>query len=97
MSKQEEFLWIVQTTILANCVNLASNPEWAEQYRHEISASGIIFSAAEAISVSSRIPEDMRAREATHEFCTFVLQNLKETQEEATGSSLSVPNWFARP
>jgi hypothetical protein len=96
MNKQEQFLWIVQTTILANCVNLASIPEQTQHYRHVLSASGTFIVADEAVRASSAIPEGMTASAAAHEFCTFMLTNLKETQEIAAGRSLEVPHWFAR-
>jgi hypothetical protein len=96
MTKAEKFLWIVQTTTLANAVNLASIPERAEQYRHVISASGALTIADEALDASQLIPEEMTAFEAAHEFCTFMLANLKETEEKAAGEKMVVPAWFAR-
>ena len=38
MTKQEEFLWIVQTAILANGINLSANPDSREEYRDTYSS-----------------------------------------------------------
>jgi len=95
MTKPEEFLWIVQTVTLANAINLASVPEWALKYRHVISASGTLILADDAIDASKRIPEEMTAFDAAHEFCTYMLGNLKEDEEKAHGSKMTVPHWFA--
>jgi hypothetical protein len=96
MTKAEQFLWIVQTTTLANAINLASVPEKAEEYRHVISASGVMGIAEDALKASQLIPEQMTAFEAADEFCTFMLSNLREIEEKAAGRKLIVPRWFAR-
>jgi hypothetical protein len=96
MTKQEQFLWVVQTMCLANAINLASNPERADEYRTEISASGVFIRADEAIRASERIPDDLSPTEAAHEFCSFMFKNLRDEEEEATGKPMKVPYWFAR-
>ena len=97
MTKQEQFLWIVQTAILTNGINLtATTPETAEKYRHVYSATGVLGTLDDAIYASERIPQDMSAGQAGHEFCHFMLQNLRDLEEEAEGASLQVPSWFAR-
>jgi len=96
MNKQEQFLWIVQTTILANCVNLASTPELGERYRHVISATGAGIVADEAVRASCLIPEEKDASAAAHEFCTYMLTNLKEAAQEAAKRNMEVPYWFSR-
>jgi len=96
MTKQEQFLWIVQTTILANGINLASVPELAERYRAVISASGTLISADEAVRASTLIPEEKSAFEAAHEFCTYVLTNLRDIEDKAREKKMEVPAWFAR-
>ena len=89
MTKQEQFLWVVQTVILANVGNVGSQPEHAAKYRHVISASGVVFTASEAIWASERIPGGMSAQEAAGQFTFWMLENLR-------GSGDTVPGWFAR-
>ena len=90
MTKQEQFLWIVQTTILANGINLATQPPLAEKYRTDYSASGVLILADEAIRASDRIPHDRTAFQSANEFCGYMLHNLRE------GKNMQVPHWFAR-
>ena len=81
MSKQEQFLWVVQTMVLANAVNLSSDPERAAKYKTQISATGVYMIMDDAINTSEHIPDDLSATEAAHEFCTFRLQNLRDIEE----------------
>ena len=94
MDKQAEFLWIVQTATLANAINLASNPERADLYRHEVSATGVYSTADEAVRASRMIPADMSAGEAAHDFIFFMLSNLREA--EGAAQVQRCPAWFAR-
>lgn len=96
MTKQEHFLWIVQTMILANAVNLASGAETRDRYRHEISATGAFMTMDEAVRASGMIPDDLSAAEAANEFCTSMLSNIRESEASARGTSVEVPSWFAR-
>jgi hypothetical protein len=48
---------VVQTVILANGINLSSDPESAEKYRHVISASGVIGLMDDVLWASERIPD----------------------------------------
>jgi hypothetical protein len=95
MTKQEQFLWIVQTTILANGINLAAQPDLAEEYRDEYSGIGAKTLMAAAIDVSERIPDNKTAAEAADEFCIWMIRHFREIQEQA-GAKPSVPDWFAR-
>jgi hypothetical protein len=95
MTKQEQFLWMVQTTIIANGVNLASRPDSSEKYRHVFSASGVLSLADEAVNASERIPADMTAFDAANDFCSFMLKNLRDIEVKA-GNNMKVPYWFAR-
>lgn len=88
MTKQEQFLWVVQTMVLTNAVNLASTPESVEKYRSSISVTGSIVAAGEALRASELIPHDKSAVEAAHEFCCHTLPNLRE-------KGARVPSWFA--
>ena len=95
MSKQEQFLYIVQTAVLANGINLSSSPEMARRYRHEMSATGVLGLMNDALYASERIPDDLTAVEAATEFCAYMLSNLRESAEEA-GAMIECPSWFAR-
>jgi hypothetical protein len=90
MTKQEQFLWAVQTVILANAVNVASQRELAAKHRHVISATGVLMDVDEALRASELIPETLTAYQAALEFCTFKLNNLR-------GESPQLPSWFSRP
>lgn len=96
MTKQEEFLWIVQTTILANGINLAASPDTRKTYQHIFSATGVLATADEATRASTLIPDSMTAFGAAHEFCNYVLENLRTAEQKATGKDCEVPGWFAR-
>ena len=90
MTKEEQFLWITQTTILANAVNIASQLDHAAQFRHNVSPTGVAHLIREAISASERIPTDMSASDAADKFCGFMLDNLRPNNAKC-------PQWFARP
>jgi hypothetical protein len=47
VTKQEQFLWIVQTCLLANAINVTSESE-ADRFRQEVSAIGMFHNADEA-------------------------------------------------
>ena len=63
MDKATHFLWIVQTMILANATQLASQPVRAKVYRDDISASGVFVAMDEAVRASQKIPEASPGRE----------------------------------
>jgi hypothetical protein len=96
MTKQEEFLYIVQTAILANGINLSSQPDMVEKYRHVYSASGVLGLMDDVLWASERIPSSLSAFDAANEFCSFSLLNLREQEERANKHSVTVPHWFAR-
>jgi hypothetical protein len=95
MTKQDQFLFIVQTAILANGINLASKQAWAEKYRNEFSANGVVETLAEAIDASDRIPETLSAHEAASEFCNYMFKDLRAL-DEAEGKKVDCPSWFRR-
>jgi hypothetical protein len=96
MTKQEQFLWLVQTAVLANVTHVCSRPEMVEKYRTEVSATGVHIVMDEALWASVRIPETMLVSEAAEEFCTLMLANLRDNEERSSGKKLEVPAWFAR-
>lgn len=97
VTKQEQFLLVVQTAILANGINLAADPTLEKaSTRHVYSATGVLGMMDDALYASERIPESMTAFEAAHEFCYFMIGNLRETEESAGDSDAPCPAWFAR-
>ncbi len=95
MTKQEQFLFVVQTAILANGANLASSAVSAEKYRHEFSATGVLGTLDDAIYASDRIPDSLSAYDAAWEFCNYMFHNLREANE-VEGKKLDCPYWFVR-
>jgi len=96
MTKQDQFLFLVQTAILANGINLSSQDATRDKYRHEFSATGVMGLMLDAIHASERIPESMTAHRAAVEFCSYMFDNLREQEEAAAERRLDVPSWFAR-
>ena len=96
MTKESEFLFIVQTAILANAINLASDTKSKKTFRHVFSATGVLGTMNDAIYASKRIPNDVSACDAANDFCTFMFANLRKIEEKAAGKKLKVPNWVAR-
>lgn len=88
MTKQEQFLILVQTVLLANGIN-RSLDEDALARRHEFSALGILGLMGDALYASDRIPSQMSATEAAEEFCGYMLQGLREEGAQC-------PIWFQR-
>ena len=94
-AKQQEFLWIVQTCLLANAINLSSGLS-ADKYRHEISATGMYGNADDAMTASKMIPAWMTASEAAHEFVFFMCSNLRDDDEATDREATQCPAWFSR-
>ena len=95
MTKQEEFLWIVQTAVLANAINLSSDVDTRKEYRHVYSSTGVRITMAEAIRASARIPDDMEAADAADDFCLWCFDNHREAARRENPEA-NVPYWFAR-
>ncbi|EGQ7962886.1 hypothetical protein AB0522_004554 [Vibrio parahaemolyticus] len=90
MTKQEEFLYIVQMTAIGNAINLSTQGDDAiNKYRHFISGTGFFNIAHDAIRCSKQIPEGMCVVEAANEFITFFLHNQRDKEEGAT----VCPSW----
>ena len=97
MTKQEQFLYVVQTTILANAINITTmEKDRHNKFRHIISATGICGLMGDALWTSDRIPESLNAVDAAAQFCGFMLDNLREIEERAREARREVPAWFAR-
>lgn len=95
MPKRGTFLLVVQTAVLANATSVASQPEKATRYHHEVSALGVLELMSKAVVVSESIPEAMSAAEAASQFCHYMLDHLREAQQERDGALAEPPEWFA--
>lgn len=89
MTKQEQFLWAVQTIMLSNAINLSLDQESAKKQRHVFSGAGTMGLLHDALYASERIPDNLTAVDAANEFCGYMLSNLRE-------SDARLPLWFAR-
>lgn len=96
MTKQEQFLWIIQTAFIANAINLASDQDQAITYRHVFSATGALTLTDEALQASTMIPDSMTAYDAAREFSTFMLDNVRDMEDASRSAVLETPDWFAR-
>lgn len=95
MTKQEQFLWMVQTAILANAIKLSMDDQTALIYRDTYSSSGVRIVMSEAIRASSLIPDDMDAADAADDFCIWMFRNHQDELKKADPSA-TVPYWFAQ-
>jgi hypothetical protein len=95
VTKQDEFLWIVQTAILANAVNLGCDPESREKYRDVYSSLGVRIVMREAVRAGAMIPIDMDAGDAADDFCNWMFRNHQESILKDNPSKRT-PHWFAR-
>ncbi|MCM2294761.1 hypothetical protein NAC44_20760 [Allorhizobium sp. BGMRC 0089] len=95
MTKQEEFMWIVQTAILANGINLASREDTRDSYIETYSSTGVRIVMREAIRASRLIPQTMDAADAADEFCIWMFRNHQDTLRKDNPKA-NVPKWFSR-
>ena len=94
MTKQEQFLWIAQTAILADTLARVSHPHSSLQQHSPSSTSTAISVSSQAVYASEHIPEDMSPFEAVHEFCLFTLWSRDDPSDTAERESFHVPHWF---
>lgn len=57
--------------------------------RAEYSATAAYMFMDDAVNVSSKIPENMTASEAAHDYAFYMIENLRE-------ADAACPAWFAR-
>lgn len=95
MTRAEEFLWIVQTAILANAVNLATDENQKTDYLHAYSSTGVRIVMREAIRASKLIPENMDVADAADDFCIWMFANHQDGVRRENPKA-TVPGWFAR-
>ena len=87
MTKQEQFLWAVQTMVLANSVNVTTQPGFNETKRHIVSVTGLSNTVRAAPAASEKLPADLSATAAAMEFCGWMLKNLR-------GNNDKMPGWI---
>jgi len=87
MTKQEQLLWAVQTMVLANSVNVTTQPGFDETQRHIVSVIGLSNTVRAALAASEKIPADLSATAAAMEFCGWMLENLR-------GDGAKMPGWI---
>jgi hypothetical protein len=93
VTKQEQFLWIVQTTILANGINLASQRDFADKYRHKYSGTSVMGLMTDVIFASEQIPSELSVTDAAADFCGYMLWRDEGTEGTKRPE---LPHWFAR-
>lgn len=95
MTKQQQFLYIVQSYIIIRRVEMLRDGDKFAQSQIETFAStmmGVLFDATHA---SERIPDDLNALEAASDFCEYFLDNADYNTK--SGSNKKLPSWCARP
>ncbi len=95
MNKRDDFLWIVQTAILTNGVNLAADETTRVNYKDVYSSTGVRIVMREAVRASYLIPDSLDAADAADEFCLWMLRNHQEALQKDNPNS-DCPRWFAR-
>ncbi len=97
MGKKQNFLWAVQTIVLANAINIQTeDPKYLKKYKHVMSASGVTGIVVDALYASKDLPESLSASEAAGSFCNYILANLREATEASTGKKMKCPEWFKK-
>ncbi|WP_417272597.1 hypothetical protein [Celeribacter halophilus] len=90
--KRQDFLWIVQSTYLANGINTTTlENDIIEKRRHELSGLGVKNEMCDAVKASYLIPDELDAVEAADEYISWKLFAQRENNHE---SSTTSPNWI---
>lgn len=96
MTKREDFLCIVQTMVVANVSHLSSVDETRSKYADDCSPSGVFVAMAEAVRASRTIPGDLSATDAAHDFCSYMLKNMRDEEEATVGHRMQAPDWLGQ-
>jgi hypothetical protein len=96
MTKRDDFLYVVQTIYLAECMRIRTKDEPTNREITYLSPEFILGRMNEIFYAADRIPNELSAAEAAHAFCFYMIDTLRENQEEATGKEMTLPAWFAR-
>ncbi|MFC7739162.1 hypothetical protein ACFQX4_26100 [Roseomonas sp. GCM10028921] len=94
-TKQEQFLWLVQTAVIVNAVRLSTEARPGREVTG-IGLTGNWGAITDAIRASERIPADMDADAAADDYVTYMLENLRREEMEALGHPISCPGWLKR-
>ncbi|WP_424140375.1 hypothetical protein [Roseomonas chloroacetimidivorans] len=76
MTKQEQFLWIVQTAIIVNSVRLTIDAKPGQDVT-DIGLTGNWAAISDAVRASELIPADMDAETAADEYCSYMLRGTR--------------------
>lgn len=87
MTKQEEFLWCVQTMVMLDSHNLCLDLD--PKNRHKISVTGRIETVVFSIRASRHIPDNYSAEHAAHEFFYWL-----KSIESDSSERLPMPIWL---
>lgn len=96
MTKRADFLYAVQTVYLADCMRVRAKQDPTNDELTYVSPEFIVGKMHDILYAADRIPDEMSASEAAHSFCFYMLENLCEGEERATGVKQELPRWFAR-
>ncbi len=77
VSKVDQFLWIVQTTALADAENHAGWDAMAAK-SERVTPAAVVETIAQAVRVAPLIPPDMEAGDAANEFVSVYAQGMNE-------------------
>lgn len=96
MTKRSDFLYAVQTVYLADCIRVRAMQDPTNEELTYVSPETITGKMFDILDAADRIPEGMSAAEAAKSFCFYMLENLCEGEEQATGNKQEIPRWFAK-
>lgn len=85
-AKQFQFLTMVQTVVTNNAINLSLDRDKAIKRRHIFSASGTITLMYQANAAADKLPAELSASDAAHQFLSYFLESLREPGTEC-------PHW----
>ena len=91
MQKRQEFLWIVQSTYLANGIDRSPHPELRKNLVHTFSAVGLKNEMCDAVKASHLIPDDMDSVTAADDYVTWKL--LAQIEPESGSPRANQPAW----
>lgn len=95
-TKRSDFLYAVQTVFLADCIRTSTNDDAGNSELTHTSPAFILGRMNEIFYAADRIPADRTAAEAAHEFCRYMLDNMREQEKAATGRDAVPASWFMR-
>jgi hypothetical protein len=88
MTKQEQFLYVVQTLVLTNAIQLATG---SPSDKKGLDYYDVVNTMQVALSMSERLSDDVSAGDAADEFCANTLDNLRVGLDKEALN----PEWMA--